>query len=114
MKKLDAITYNAFEFDDAVQIVTEQFNELKRSNATVEYKDIDVTFGLFRRTWVILVYEYDDQAFGKAEEFVMDSQPDTARYTKPTHIGMMPGLDPKDPDWREKQEAWARSVSSGS
>lgn len=101
MKKLGTITYDNFSFDDAVLEVTAQFNELKRSNSTIEYKGINVTFSFFRRTWVILVYEYDDQMFGKPE------QPDDTlpEFIKSKWIGMPDGIDPKDPEWRSKLEA---------
>lgn len=111
MKKLGTIAYDTFDFDTAVQVVTEQFNELKRSNSTVEYKDINITFGLFRRTWVILVYEYDDQMFGEPE------QPDDTlpvMDVKSEYIGIPPHIKPNDPEWRHKLEEWRRTVTSGS
>lgn len=109
MKQYDTITTDNVNFDDAILTVFEQLNELKRSNQTITYEDIDITFSLFRRIWVVLVYSYDDEMFGIPAMLTPGEIIATKEPLK--FIGMPAHISPSDPDWRSKLEEWQLTQS---
>lgn len=106
MKQLGMLRADDDTIDGALHKVIALFNVARRDNTTMEFKDIDITVleekpFFTKRTYALalLVYEYDE------------AQKEKEVYTK-RFIGVPAGIDPADPNWKQKLEEYRRIVSS--
>lgn len=110
MKQLGMFLADNTTFDVALLEVIDRFNELRRSNSVcniqTDYKDIDIV-NRFGRFWIVLIYEYETKP-DQAPETPPEPLPETEPVQKSQWIGIPDGIDPRDPDWREKLETWRR------
>lgn len=110
MKQLGMLHANDSTIDGALHEVIALFNIARRDNKTMEYRDIDITVldestFFTKRAFVLalLIYEYEELH----EEEIQTEEVYTKRF-----ISTPAGIDPADPNWREKLEA-ARTAQDG-
>ena len=108
--KLGMIKYTGKDsLDEATDLVVQHFNEMQAADHSMYYLDMHIQRGYFGRVFIVLMYACDDTLL-EAETLPPAEEMPAPVEAKQTYLGMMPGLDPSDPEWREKQAAWQADI----